>query len=996
MASGGRNRDAKYILSKLSQMDMVAEYQSESNPTTLDEAFSLARAMEARFTGLQLLELLRSNLTTLGEASSEPVQDLEETIRHNPNKVEAVKTSMVATSEEHEHQENQDNQNEISKEKDDAKPPISADTFGSSAGNDSKTSGPTTPTKEVKSSRNWKELDNESEDMKVERDVEREGEPTILATFGSDRSIDDIKSILTQPGLDALCEKFHIPPTVHSELPDRNSRIRNSPTGKIGVYTRKDPHPTPGEFDANVCEYLIDNPAPFRKLPEPFLCFVGIIRYYDLDENCYPTFWANDDEEMDLFAFFYHADPTKVRIGEREVGEGEVMLLQLTRGRVVPLAGVNDHEQERKCHCCQRCSIGGIDIMADDEAQAIVAGKPKKVRKKRKAADGAGGSGLPPKKLKEDHGASRDVGASTAGKYIDALQGLLDSSLLSMEVGVTVAATVPFVTSSMTLTPEREGGGHTKYVTWPNLYDEVTSVIRSSMPPPSVLTTVVATTIIVDATSAPTPRACTEPVPHSIFRDSASLSEANQDVAGPSHPAGTKLSADLLFVSQDVDLETLRQTYIPKWNVTSDSNLDDPDICRGVIDHLAPLVLFSQLRSMDYEQLFIEFNVEAARQTCLSSEVRLQLKHELRGWKRRLRSQRQSVFAIKLPLLRPKEVARASEMKGLKDRNAALEGQDLSNLKLSCDELSIKASSLEFEKDKLVDQVSKLKGTCSELCDEVSGYKLFKEQIKAVRDVQVKVLSDRVAELDANLMGMALYLDEEFYHQYLAALGGAIGCAIDKGMQGELAVDIDHGKAGRCLTDDAAYDPSAEANYIFAVSALRAVKFPLLAQLESHKDVNIGEIMGLLHLEGPAAEALEASQLQPSPEQLMLPIQCLEDQVRLKGNDASQQLSIYATLVPLIEPLSAENLVGEGSTFGVPVTATTTALSTTFIHASIVPQVSAVDHKASGAGPSTEVPSSSKIMRRRRLRLRQSMVADIPSSRKELSVIVPELVRSLA
>ncbi|GJU98364.1 hypothetical protein Tco_1327635 [Tanacetum coccineum] len=34
---------------------------------------------------------------------------------------------------------------------------------------------------EQKSSENWKELDNESEDRKVERDAEREGEPTILA-----------------------------------------------------------------------------------------------------------------------------------------------------------------------------------------------------------------------------------------------------------------------------------------------------------------------------------------------------------------------------------------------------------------------------------------------------------------------------------------------------------------------------------------------------------------------------------------------------------------------------------------------------------------------------------------------------------------------------------------------------------------------------------------------------------------------------------------------
>nr|GFC52509.1 hypothetical protein [Tanacetum cinerariifolium] len=97
------------------------------------------------------------------------------------------------------------------------------------------------------------------------------------------------------------------------------------------------------------------------------------------------------------------------------------------------------------------------------------------------------------------------------------------------------------------------------------------------------------------------------------------------------------------------------------------------------------------------------------------------------------------------------EAARAGELGGLKERNTILEGQiaalesatiakdsevakltqDLSSLQLSCDELSIKASTLEFKKDKLVGQT-----TCSELCDEVSGYKLFKEQVEAMQDEQ--------------------------------------------------------------------------------------------------------------------------------------------------------------------------------------------------------------------------------------------------------------------
>ncbi|GJS89959.1 hypothetical protein Tco_0772595 [Tanacetum coccineum] len=673
-----------------------------------------------------------------------------------------------------------------------------------------------------------------------------------------------------------------------------------------------------------------------------------------------------------------------------------------------------------------------------------------------KATDGVSGSGLPPKKLREDHGTSGNVGASTGGKSLAAIQELFEQSTLNVEVNVTAAATMPFVTSFVTPMPEREEGGRTDSVTVPNLRtqraterfvvlsdsshhsstnvadDEVTSIVRSSMLPPHVLTAAIATTIVTDAISAPVPGGGTEPVLHNIFRDSASTGEANQDVVGPSHLAGTELSTNSFFVSQDVDSKTFHQTYIPKWNVTNDSALDDLNICRGVIDHLATPALFSQLYIMDYEQLFVEFNVGVTCQTSLSSKVRLRLEHELRGRKKiedkcamqagwlkerdaeiaNLKAQLslkedEAAEAIRLcgqiAVVETAKAARASDLESLKERNADLEGHvaALEFAALSCDELSIKASFLEFEKDKLVDQLSKLEDICSELRDEVSSYKLFKEQIEAVQDVQVKVLSDRVAELDANLMGMALHLYEEFYPhflttiagrrwilsrglrlvvikclqspKYLAALGGAIGHAIDKGMQGGLTAGIDHGKAGRGLTDVAAYDPSAEANYLSAVSALRDVNFPLLAQLESHKDANIVDIMGLLHLEGPAAETPEASHLQPSPHQLMLPIHRLADQVvigetslsfsldvanarvqRLKGNDASKRLSISDALVPLIKPLSVENLVGEASTSGVPVTATTTALSTTFIQASTVPPVSVVDHEASGAGPFTK------------------------------------------
>ncbi|GJU25105.1 hypothetical protein Tco_1163726 [Tanacetum coccineum] len=172
----------------------------------------------------------------------------------------------------------------------------------------------------------------------------------------------------------------------------------------------------------------------------------------------------------------------------------------------------------------------------------------------------------------------------------------------------------------------------------------------------------------------------------------------------------------------------------------------------------------------------------------------------------------------------------------------------------------------------------------------------------------------------------------------------------------------------KALSDRATYDPSAKANFVSDVDALRAVNFPLLAQLESRRDASMADI--LLHLEGLAAEILEASQLKPSFEQLMVPIHQLEDQMvigetslsfalnvahssvqRLKRDAASCRLSFTDAMIPLLEPLSIRSLTGEASTSMVPSAAVTTALSTTFVQASTIPLL-----------PSTEVPSSPKIV----------------------------------
>ncbi|GKB22085.1 hypothetical protein Tco_0856008 [Tanacetum coccineum] len=84
---------------------------------------------------------------------------------------------------------------------------------------------------------------------------------------------------------------------------------------------------------------------------------------------------------------------------------------------------------------------------------------------------------------------------------------------------------------------------------------------------------------------------------------------------------------------------------------------------------------------------------------------------------------------------------------------------------------------------------------------------------------------------------------------------------------------------------------------------------------------------------------------------------------RIRGDAASCRLSLSEAMVPLIEPLSAENLVGEASTSGVPVAAaTTTALSipVTVISVSSIPPIFVADYEVLDAEPQAEASHSPK------------------------------------
>ncbi|GJZ33863.1 hypothetical protein Tco_0579299, partial [Tanacetum coccineum] len=228
-------------------------------------------------------------------------------------------------------------------------------------------------------------------------------------------------------------------------------------------------------------------------------------------------------------------------------------------------------------------------VRVKDEMLATITDRTKGSKKKRKAAGGASGSNLPPKKLRADYDTS-GAGVSTDGKKsVFALQGLLQLSTCLFEVGVAA-------------------GGYVAVNS--NVADaKVSFVDRSLALDPHILTTVIATMVVVVVSSVSVPRVGNELVRASIFADSTS-------------------------VGTDMDSEMLRQIYVDKWNVLNESALDNPNMCRSLVDHLACLVFFSQLCGMDYDHLFTEFNVGAAHQTCLGAEVKMRLEHVLKEKKK--------------------------------------------------------------------------------------------------------------------------------------------------------------------------------------------------------------------------------------------------------------------------------------------------------------------------------------------------------------------------
>ncbi|GJV13457.1 hypothetical protein Tco_1354998, partial [Tanacetum coccineum] len=102
-----------------------------------------------------------------------------------------------------------------------------------------------------------------------------------------------------------------------------------------GTSVVMDPLPVDEAVDIPCVELLNENRTRIRKYPETFLCFVGLIRSFtetDVLPLCYMIIMR---VEMGLLDFVKSADPFKVKVGERNLAENEVLLITETEDRVI-------------------------------------------------------------------------------------------------------------------------------------------------------------------------------------------------------------------------------------------------------------------------------------------------------------------------------------------------------------------------------------------------------------------------------------------------------------------------------------------------------------------------------------------------------------------------------------------------------------------------------------------------------------------------------------
>ncbi|GJS84394.1 hypothetical protein Tco_0750935 [Tanacetum coccineum] len=651
--------------------------------------------------------------------------------------------------------------------------------------------------------------------------------------------------------------------------------------------------------------------------------------------------WSSEMSSVLWFGIYRRIEVSRGLGGERVISERNPRLNEGGNG--------NQAEQGDSASGGHGISIQLVSEAAETVVEDATPMQPMGQRKRKTFVSDTGEPSHPPKKLREDHGTLSE--ASKGGKSISVVQRLLVRAMQNAEVRSEAIPTLPFVTSSVSAMLE----------------SEVDSFARPSIPLMTVAT-------IVTSKVDPATTVKEKFVKSFVFGSDSSSGGSDHTTCGFSDLTSSN------FIVGGIRTVISPNTDLQKFFASIRGMEHDQLFTEFNVGAARQMSLSVEVR------MRAEYNIRERRRLSSTMEEKNSLlkdrDEELEILKAQLLvKEAEAAEAIRLRAEASKfEVADRSlrdEVKVLKEQNAALE-QEKIDLSVKVADLAASVKVREQEVADLNAQVTYLLpylrvdnfadsgyrlASPTGLQEKVTAYEGFIDQLEKFQDEKIKEVNEKFDKLCADFVEMALHLEEKFYPrllttisgrrwllthdmeltiakclnstEYLSTLGAAIGKAVEKGMQEGLSAGITHGAEGRKLTDVAAYNPFAEADYLSVLQRLQSVNFSLIAELRANKDASIDTIMNLLRLEDTLVERLGLTELQPHVNQLMVPIHHSSDQRvigasallllldvssswvrKIKENITNHVSALRGVFVPLFEPLSAVALEGMKCTSG--------------------------------------------------------------------------------
>ncbi|GJS13206.1 hypothetical protein Tco_0407678 [Tanacetum coccineum] len=354
-----------------------------------------------------------------------------------------------------------------------------------------------------------------------------------------------------------------------------------------------------------------------------------------------------------------------------------------------------------------------------------------------------------------------------------------------------------------------------------------------------------------------------------------------------------------------------------KEGVTNGARVDNPALCRNLLDHITPPGYWALLRNLSPDAFLDGFNINSAQHTCMVFELRLRYEHEIMTREKFQKKFTDTCAVVqqrdaKIAALRTrleKAECDAAEVVSLRghvselEAGVAVKSHEVDTLGTQNAELSSKVSALESERGELKRHVIKLGGDCERLRKEAVGEAKLREEFKSFQHAEARCFEQKSAELDARKADVRRDMDNDLYpHMFTAivgrrwllshgvrlavmkcaqstecqsALGKVITLSVNKGIQEGLEAGIEHGRSGRTLAQVEAYNPGVKDDFVSAVTDFENVSFSLLDELELLKDSPLASIMSALVLkdaQGNVVSTPELQRFQPSLDQVTVSI----------------------------------------------------------------------------------------------------------------------------